>query len=226
MSPFNYSERPLDAPTISMHPFVIRPPIEAVTERGPESPVYSLPMVSASGDLVLSESWSGLHSGVHGAMAPSSWTVSSQELPEFPAVEGNSCGTPPLLSMCLGMAAPVAAMSAKADTYDPRFYSGNIPHRPVHMGREYRSSSHQLGERATRDRGCRPTCPVAGCGKSFSGQSEKNRHIRSKHLSPTIGCRKCNYKQSRKDLFRAHCKKHHSRESLEDLIVRLVAPST
>ncbi|KAI0255330.1 hypothetical protein BJV78DRAFT_1179236 [Lactifluus subvellereus] len=226
MSPFNYSERHLDVPpTILMHPFVIRPPIEAVTESAPELPVYPSSMVSAPGGLVLSESWSGLHSGVNGEMAPSSWTVSSQESPEIPAVEGDSCCTPPLPT-CLGMGVPVAAMGAKPDTYDPRFYSDNFPHRPVHKGRECGSSAHQIGERATRGRRCRVTCPVAGCGKSFFRQSEKNRHIRSRHRPPTIGCRKCNYKQSRKDLFSTHCKKHHPGESLEDLIVWLVTPST
>ncbi|KAI0255327.1 hypothetical protein BJV78DRAFT_1179207 [Lactifluus subvellereus] len=212
MSPFDDSERHLDVPLMmSMHPFVIRPPIEAVTENAPEFP--PLPMVSAPGDPVLSERCF--------------WTVSSQEFPELPAVEpveGYPCGTPPLPT-CLGMNVPVEAMGAKPDTYDPRSYPGNFPHRPVHKGRKCGSPAHQMGERATRDHRCRVTCPVAGCGGNFSGQSEKNRHIRSKHRPPTIGCRRCNYKQSRKDLFSKHCKRHHPGESLEALIVRLITPS-
>ncbi|KAH9032878.1 hypothetical protein EDB85DRAFT_1164389 [Lactarius pseudohatsudake] len=65
------------------------------------------------------------------------------------------------------------------------------------------------------------TCTVESCGKNFSGEWEKSRHIKSMHRPPTIGCSKCNYKQSRKDLFSEHCKKRHPGESIEELRVQL-----
>jgi Zinc finger, C2H2 type len=92
-------------------------------------------------------------------------------------------------------------------------------HRPVHHGHKCGHSAQRIGVQETCDRICRYSCP--DCGKCFSGQSERNRHIRSKHRPPTLGCRKCDYRQSRKDLFREHCKKRHPGELIEDLLVRL-----
>ncbi|KAI0255322.1 hypothetical protein BJV78DRAFT_1151730 [Lactifluus subvellereus] len=59
------------------------------------------------------------------------------------------------------------------------------------------------------------------CKKHFSGKLERDRHIKS-HGPPTIGCRRCEYTQSRKDLFNQHCKKRHPAESSESLMVPLV----
>ncbi len=80
--------------------------------------------------------------------------------------------------------------------------------------------SDQIGEQKIYDR--RFTCTFNNCGKSFSGEWEKARHIKAMHSPPTIGCRGCNYKQSRKDLFNEHCRKRHPGESIEELMVRLV----
>jgi len=68
------------------------------------------------------------------------------------------------------------------------------------------------------------TCTVDGCGKDFSGEWEKQRHVKSIHTPPTIGCQRCNYKQWRKDLFSEHCKKRHPGESIEELMVDLATP--
>jgi Zinc finger, C2H2 type len=100
----------------------------------------------------------------------------------------------------------------------PRSESQSV-HGPMHHGHKCGHSAQRIGDQETRDHICRYSCP--DCGKCFSGQSERNRHIRSKHRPPTLGCRKCDYRQSRKDLFREHCKKRHPGELIEDLLVRL-----
>jgi hypothetical protein len=81
-------------------------------------------------------------------------------------------------------------------------------------------AADQIGVQGTYDR--RFTCTVDNCGKSFSGEWEKTRHFKSLHCPPTIGCRDCNYKQSRKDLFSEHCKKRHPGASMDELMVQLV----
>jgi hypothetical protein len=91
--------------------------------------------------------------------------------------------------------------------------TGCLVDRPV---LKKQKTADQMG---TYDR--RVTCTVKNCGKSFSGEWEKLRHIKSLHHPPTIGCRYCNYKQSRKDLFSEHCRKRHPGESVEELMVQL-----
>jgi hypothetical protein len=98
-------------------------------------------------------------------------------------------------------------------------HSGSLVHLPD-LRRHIYEPGDQIGESRTYDR--RFTCTFKNCGKSFSGEWEKARHFKSIHGPPTIGCRMCNYKQSRKDLFSEHCRKRHPGESIEELMVQLV----
>jgi hypothetical protein len=143
-----------------------------------------------------------------------------------PAGQTDFCGRLPF-STFLGIDVPAEAMDTRRAAYTgpprrPYFLNLQVTLRPVHQGHQCGHAARQIGDPETHNRTRSYTCPVADCGKCFSGQSEKNRHIRSKHRPPTMGCRKCNYKQSRRDLFREHCKKRHPGESADDLLVRLV----
>lgn len=97
-----------------------------------------------------------------------------------------------------------------------------VPNVPPKRRRWERPALHALGQGGS-DRGF--TCPFENCGRTFSGEWEKARHVKSVHYPPTIGCRECTYRQSRKDLFWEHCKKRHPGRSIEDLMVQLVMPS-
>ena len=109
---------------------------------------------------------------------------------------------------------PVEVMSANPDTCISLF---DLLHRPEHKQRKH-DFFHQIGGQATHGRS--PVCPR--CGQECSGRSEMVRHFYSLHLPPTIGCRICkDYKQSRMDSFKSHCKKRHSSESIEGFIVPL-----
>jgi hypothetical protein len=158
------------------------------------------------------------------------YSVSSQEPSEiychsnyFPPSEVDSSSFP----TCPGPDVLAEATDPKpAEPWEtPPHSESQGVHRPVHHGHKCGHSSQRIGDQETHDYLCRYSCPVADCGKCFSGQSERNRHIRSKHRPPTLGCRKCSYRQSRKDVFREHCKKRHPGELIEDLLVRLAQVS-
>jgi len=102
-------------------------------------------------------------------------------------------------------------------------YWDSLVHRAVPKRQKCERPAVQILGQGGSDR--RFTCPVENCGRDFSGEWEKMRHIRSIHCPPTIGCRECNYKQSRKDLFSEHCRKRHPGRSVEDMMVQLVTPS-
>lgn len=95
-------------------------------------------------------------------------------------------------------------------------YVGELERRSIHRKHRSESSAYRMEGQDTRF-----MCTVENCGKNFSGEWEKTRHIKSMHCPPTIGCKRCNYKQSRKDLFTEHCKKRHPGESVEELRVQL-----
>jgi hypothetical protein len=99
-------------------------------------------------------------------------------------------------------------------------YWDSLVHRAVPKRQKCERQAVQILGHGGSDR--RFTCPVENCGRDFSGEWEKMRHIRSIHCPPTIGCRECNYKQSRKDLFSEHCRKRHPGRSIEDMMVQLV----
>jgi hypothetical protein len=99
-------------------------------------------------------------------------------------------------------------------------HSGSSVHLPNLWRHRYEQTGDQKGELKLHYRIV--TCTINNCGKSFSGEWEKARHIKSIHYPPTIGCRVCPYKQSRRDLFSEHCRKRHPGESIEELMVQLV----
>jgi len=101
------------------------------------------------------------------------------------------------------------------------FHYNELEHRsiPRSSRQRYDTPGYRIDGQETRF-----VCTVENCGKNFSGEWEKTRHINSMHRPPTIGCRKCNYKQSRKDLFSEHCKKRHPGVSIEELRVQLDVP--
>ena len=107
-------------------------------------------------------------------------------------------------------ASTTEAMDVRQGQYNVN-HSGSLVYRP-----DLRADWRSNREPRIDDR--RFTCH---CGKSFSGEWEKARHIKAVHDPPTIGCRVCHYKQSRKDLFSEHCRKRHPGESIEELMVQL-----
>lgn len=126
---------------------------------------------------------------------------------------GGSLATSPGVS---AKAPTPEAMDVRQGQYNV-MHSGSLIHHPD-LTRH--GNGNRIGEPRIYDR--RFTCTFNNCGKSFSGEWEKARHIKSIHGPPTIGCRVCSYKQSRKDLFSEHCKKRHPGESIEELMVKLV----
>jgi hypothetical protein len=141
----------------------------------------------------------------------------------FPRAEDDS----PPFPTCPGLDVLAEATDPKlAEPFEtPPHSESQGVHLPVHHRHKCGHSAQRIGDQETHDHRCRYSCPITDCGKCFSGQSERNRHIRSKHRPPTLGCRKCDYRQSRKDLFREHCKKRHPGELIEDLLVRLAQVS-
>ena len=164
------------------------------------------------------------------ADSPPATNTTTEGDPDFPfhsppagpvlGVESQLCPPDPYYSTVasplptdLGQGIPVGAIGANSDTNLPL---SDLPHRPVHKRRKS-GFVHQIRGQATHDHS--HTC----CGQVFYGKLERDRHFKSRHLPPTIACRICDYKQSRKDLFKRHCKKKHGQapESIESLMVRL-----
>ena len=230
MSPINHSEVPTDIlPTLLRNPYPTPPISGPITKGILELPHSPIPAVSIQGDSSSSESWVGTHFGAPSVMAHNFYypTDSIQGLWEnnsrlscSPAMEGGFCSRSPSPTV-LDVDVLTEAGDSNPDTYEPRLHSSHLAPRPVHKRHKCGSSAHRLGGQVTWDRSFTCAC----CGKQFSGKWEMDRHIKSVHRLPTIGCRRCNYKQSRKDLFSEHCKKRHPGESIEDLMHLLNTPS-
>jgi hypothetical protein len=208
--------------TVLMDLYSMRPTSEPIPEGTPElshSPSAVVPIQADS-----TESWTRMDIGADGVVAQSScypldlfqglWENNCR-LSCSPAMEGDVCGRSPSPTF--------QDVDAKPETYSPWSHPSNLSIRPVHKRHKCELSAHRIGGQVTGDR--RFICTVDGCRKHFSGKWEMDRHIRSVHLPPTIGCRSCNYKQSRKDLFSEHCKKRHPAEQIEDLMLPLDTPS-
>jgi hypothetical protein len=215
----------------AMNTFFTGSAIEANTTGTPKLQYPTSLMVPVLGDPRIAGCWSEQFSGAVGGEATtgsSQTTASSQEYPErachlswFP-VEGDNRARLPV-STYQGVDVP--AVGAQVASYaEARSHSSNsrVAHHPAHRRHKYGRISRRIGDGTVQDRSCDYPCTVANCGQFFSGQSERKRHIKSKHGPPTIGCRKCKYKQSRRDLFRDHCKKWHPGESMDALLVQLV----
>ena len=189
----------------------------------PSNSSSSSSLASSRGDSTPWTLWSNkVHSGVpdtmgQGSYYPNVWgqecrnSYSSGYPPDGLGTSRGSLATPP----CVNAKAPTTeAMDVIQGQYNA-IHLGGMLHHPVLRRHRYEQTGDQIGDR-------RFTCTFNNCGKSFSGEWEKARHIKSIHGPPTIGCRACNYKQSRKDLFSEHCRKRHPGESIEGLMVQLV----
>jgi hypothetical protein len=233
MPPYGDPAMPIDIPSAALVDPPFTPSNMALAHIPGFSPLSSSPSSSSysSSSSSLASSWDGsppwtlwsrVHSGVPSAMGQGYYTnVLDQESSNY-----HSSGFPPDgLCAFSGSLATSPGLDTRASTggtnVSQRQYSaihtGRLVDRPV-LKRQ--KTADQMGVQGTYDR--RVTCTVNNCGKSFSGEWEKMRHIKSLHHPPTIGCRDCNYKQSRKDLFSEHCRKRHPGESVEELMVQLV----
>jgi len=239
MPSLGYHAMPIDIPSTALvDPSFTPPTTTALTQNLPGSPSPSSSsshsyssspssLASSWGDSTPWTLWSKVHSGVPNAMGLGSYypNVRDQEFSN-----NHSSGYPPngfgTFSGSLATSPSVNAKAPTTEALDVRhgqynaIHSGSFVHRPVLRRHRFEQTGDQIGEPKICDR--RFTCTIDNCGKSFSGEWEKARHIKSIHGPPTIGCRVCNYKQSRKDLFSEHCRKRHPGESIEELMVQLV----
>ncbi|KAI0255222.1 hypothetical protein BJV78DRAFT_1151659 [Lactifluus subvellereus] len=227
VSPFHYSEVPTD-----IHPMVLMGPYsmltsEPIPEGTPELSHSPLAVVPTQGDFT--ESWTR-DFGADGVVAQGSCYPSDSfqgsweshfRLSCSPAMKSDICGRSPSPTV-QDMGVLMEGVDVKPETYGHWSHSSNLSIRPVHKRHRCEHSAHRTGQ-VTCDR--RFTCTVDGCRKDFSGKWEMDRHIKSVHRPPTIGCRECNYKQSRKDLFSEHCKKRHPDGSIAELMLPLDTPS-
>lgn len=242
MPSLGYHAMPIDIPSTALVDPSLTPPTTALIQN---LPGYSSSSSSSSSSHSHSSSssspasgrgdstpwtlcqWSKVHSGVPDAMGHESYYPNVRD-PEFSNNHSFGYLSDGLNTFSGGLATSpgVDAKASTTEAMDVRqgqynaIHSGNLVHRPVLRRHRYEQTGDQIGEPRIYDR--RFTCTINKCGKSFSGEWEKARHIKSIHGPPTIGCRVCNYKQSRKDLFSEHCRKRHPGESIEELMVQLV----
>ena len=241
MPSLGYHAMPIDIPSTALvDPSLTPPTTTALTQNLPgyssssssSSHSYSSSHSSSSSSLASSWGdstpwtlWSKVHSGVPNAMGQGSYypNVRDQDFSNHHSTGYPSDGLDTFsgsLSPSVNAKVPTTeAMDVRQGQYNA-IHSGSLIHRPVLRRHRYEQTGDQIGEPRIYDR--RFTCNFKNCGKSFSGEWEKARHFKSIHGPPTIGCRVCTYKQSRKDLFSEHCRKRHPGEPIEELLVQLV----
>ncbi len=202
MSSLDYAVSPVDiGPAASMKPSFVPLAPEVGTQDVPDFPFSSSSMAPFRGDLAFQQWWPEQHSA---------HPLTPEVSPGYPAI---------LTQEPWENDYPLAeAMEAQPHGHGA-FHLRESERRSILKKHRYEPSAYRIEGQDTRF-----TCTFENCGKNFSGEWEKSRHIKSMHCPPTIGCRKCNYKQSRKDLFSEHCKKRHPGESIEDLKVQLDVP--
>jgi hypothetical protein len=223
-APHYRPEVPTDIPPAErMDPYSGRHRSEHIPKRTLESTFYPLPADPIQGTFLYTQSrqlqalsTGSAESWVSMGALDQSVTAQHVHYPGAYSSQGllaNHCGRlpSPTVSGADGLA---EAMNAEFDTYDPMLHSSNFGAYSTHKTDNCEQFTHQIRGQPTCDR----RFPCEQCGKLFSGKWEMDRHVKSIHSPPTIGCRACNYKQSRKDLFNEHCKKRHPRESREDLM--------
>jgi len=226
MPPYGYSMTCIDRHPVTLldAPFT-SPATTPLIPDQPGFPASFSSLMSSWGHQTLWTRSPKMHSGIPGEMGQGAYYTAmhgfhnSPPLPGGPSTFGGSFVTTPGLRR---HAPTTQDMDVKPGQYNTAQLD-NSAHFPVLKRRKCEQTADQLGGEGMYDR--RFTCTVENCGKDFSGEWEKTRHFKSVHCPPTIGCRGCNYKQSRKDLFTEHCKKRHPGKSIEDLMVRLVTPS-
>lgn len=199
MSSLNYAVSPVDiGPAASVKPSFLPLAPEFGTQGVLDAPFVSSPADSFPTNPAYQQWWHEQHS------ARSISPEASQGYSEVPSQEPWEYG--------FTLAEAVETMPYGHGA----FQLGELERRSVQKRYRYEQPGYRIEGQDTKF-----MCPVQNCGKSFSGEWEKTRHFKSMHCPPTIGCRKCNYKQSRKDLFSEHCKKRHQGESIEELMVQL-----
>jgi hypothetical protein len=238
-------EAPIGSPSSLGHPqgiipeqltakdlFYTQPTAEANTEGIPNLQHRHLLMIPVLGNRTLPGICTEPRSGalVEGTRNSSCSAVSPQvsegvsHLNCSVTTQNDICRTLPF--MICGIDAPAEAVGARLATYtEPPTHVGQYQgtrRLQVHQEHKYEHSAQRRGNRKTHNATDSHICPIAGCGERFSGRSVRNRHVRPVHRPSTMGCRDCDYKQSRGDLFRRHCEKEHPGKSVEDLRVRLV----
>jgi len=237
MPSLGYHAMPIDIPSTALVDPSFTPPITpALTQNIPGySPSYSSSYSSSSSSLASSRGdttpwtlWFKVYSGVPDATGQESYypNVRDQKFSNnhsygYPSNGLNAFSGSSATSSGVNekAKAPTTEAMVRQEQYNA-IHSGSFVHRPVLRRHRYEQTGDRIGEPRIYDR--RFTCTINKCGKSFSGEWEKARHIKSLHGPPTIGCRVCKYKQSRKDLFSEHCRKRHPGESIEELMVRLI----
>lgn len=240
MPSFSYHAMPIDIPSTSLVDSSFTPPIAApFTQNLPgcssssSSHSHSSSYSSSSSSLASSWGdsppwtlWSKVHSGAPNAMGQGSYypNVRDQEVSNhsfgYPSAGPNTFSGSSANSPGVNSKVPTTEGMDVRQGQHNAIHSGSLVHRPVLRRHKFEQTGDQIGEARIYDR--RFTCTINNCGKSFSGEWEKARHIKSLHGPRTIGCRVCSYKQSRKDLFSEHCRKRHPGESIEELMVQLV----
>ena len=201
LSSLDYAVAPVDiGPAKSVKPSFLPFAPEVGTQGVLDVPFVSSPADSVQTNLAYQQWWHAQHSGrSHSPEASQSYSETlSQEPWEYEYTLADAVETMPY--------------------GDGAFLAGESDRRSIHKRPRYEQPTYRIEGQDTRF-----MCTVENCGKNFSGEWEKKRHISSMHHPPTIGCRLCNYKQSRKDLFSEHCKKRHPGESIEELRVQLDA---
>jgi len=216
----------IDIPSVaSVDPSFTSPANAAITRVPPGSSSSPSSLASSWGDSIHWEHWhsyseipstvgQGCYSTVVGQGSRDDYHGSGSS-PGGLGFDGNLAVPPGL-----GVNVPTAeAMDIRPGHYGANYWGG-LAQRPMSKRQKSERSAGQPVGQGGPDR--RFTCTVDNCGKDFSGEWEKMRHMKSIHGPPTIGCRGCNYKQSRKDLFSEHCRKRHPGESVDGLMVDLV----
>jgi hypothetical protein len=201
MSSLDYAVTPVDigpAASVSVEPSFIPLAPEVGTHGVLDVPFNSSPVSSFGSNSAFQQWWPSQHSA-H-SLSPD-LSRSYTEIPSNEPWEFDYTLAEPVDAKPIGHGA---------------FHLGELERRSIHRKHRSDSSAYRIEGQDTRF-----MCTVENCGKNFSGEWEKTRHIKSMHCPPTIGCRKCNYKQSRKDLFSEHCKKRHPGDSIEELRVQL-----
>jgi len=225
MPGFPSSVIPIDIPVASMDPSFTSSANAAITQVPLGSSSSPSSLESSRGD---SMSWGNWHlfPGIPSTVGQGCYSTvvdqgsmddyhSSGSPPGGLGFDGN-LATPP----GLGVNVPTAeGMDTRPGLYGAPYWDSSAQ-RPVSKRQKSERTAGQPVGQGGPDR--RFTCTFDNCGKDFSGEWEKMRHIRSIHGPPTIGCRGCSYKQSRKDLFSEHCRKRHPGESIDGLMIDLV----